>query len=185
MKLTQRDRSFLALGLLSALIFAALNWGVLPWTERFMDSGQQLTLAEKKLRQRKELVAAAPQAQAQLKQAEAQLAEQEKHLLPKSDAEQAGPQLQQWLVARAAEQKLEVGRTDFLAATPVGNDYLRVPVRLDFNAPITQVVQFLNAVTHGERVVSVDELQINSYGTEKDKKVHCGVVISALMSKGA
>jgi len=78
-----------------------------------------------------------------------------------------------------------VGRTDFLAATPVGSDYLRIPVRLDFSAPITQVVQFLNAVTHGERAVSVDELQINSYGTEKDKKVHCGVVISALMSKGA
>ena len=40
-------------------------------------------------------------------------------------------------------------------------------------------------MTRGDRMVAVDELQISSYGTEKDKRVHCTIVISGLMAKAA
>ncbi len=186
MKFTERDKRFLALGVFSAVVFAALNWGVLPWADQLVASGPQLTLAEKKLRQRKELLASAPQTQAQLTQAEGKLAEQEKRLLAANDPSQAGPQLQQWLSERAAEQRLSVDRTDFLPVAAVSDDYIRVPVRLDLNGPITQVVAFMNAVTHGDRIIAVDEMQISTYGTEnKEKRVHCSIVISGLMAKPA
>jgi Tfp pilus assembly protein PilO len=185
MTMGEREKRFLTLGAVSVIVFGALNWGVLPWADKLMDSGPQLVQAEKKLRQKKELLAAAPLTQAQLTQAEAKLADQEKRLLPAGDASQAGAQLQQWLSQRAAEQKLEVQRSDFLPVAPVSDDYVRVPVRLDLAGPITQVVQFMNAVTRGDRIVAVDELQISSTGNEKDKRVHCTVVISGLMAKAA
>jgi Tfp pilus assembly protein PilO len=183
MTLAERDKKLLMLLAASALMFLLLNYLVLPWGEKFMESGDQLTLAEKKLRQKKEMVAAAPQVQSQLVALQTRLDQQEKRLLPAADANQAGPQLQAWLAQRAGEQRLEVQRSDFLPMVAVSDSYVKVPVRLDLNGPITQVVQFMNAVTHSERIVSVDELVINSMGVDKDKRVHCTVVISSLMAK--
>ncbi len=183
MKLALREKRMVMLAVVSAGVFSLLNWVVLPWSDQFLEAGQQLTLAEKKLRQRKELLASAPQVQAQVQALQAKLDAEEKRLLTAADANQAGAQLQQWLVQRAAEQKLEVQRSDFLAATPVAENYVRVPVRLDLDGPITQIAGFMNAITHGDRMVAVDELQVTSTGAEKEKRVHCTVVISALMGK--
>ena len=183
MKLRERDKKFLMVLASSALVFVLLNYFVLPWSEKFIDTGEQLTLAEKKLRQKKELIASAPQVRSQLAALQARLDHEEKRLLPPTDANQAGAQLQDWLAQRAVEQKLEVQRSDFLATAPVSDLYIRVPVRLELGGGITQVVQFMNVVTHGERMVSVDELHINSMGVDKDKRVHCSVVISSLMPK--
>src|SRR5438105_4978535 len=149
MRLAERERRLIALAAISAVLFSLLNWVVLPWGDQFLASGQQLTLAEKKLRARRELVAAAPQVQARLQLLQSKLDAAEKRLLAAPDTNQAGAQLQQWLAQRAAEQKLDVQRSDFLAAAPVSDNYIRVPVRLDLEGPITQVVQFMNAVTHG------------------------------------
>ena len=185
MKLSERDRRFLMIGACSALVFAILNWGVLPLFDQSLDSSQQLTLAEKKLRQRKELVAEAPQAQTEFTKLQSQLDAEEKRLLPTSDPSQAGPQLQQWLAQRAAEQRVEIGRSDFLAVAPLNDRYLRVPVRLDLNAPITQIAQFMNSLERGDRMIAIDEITINSSGPDKEKKVHCSMVVSGLMAKGA
>ena len=183
MKLGERDKKFLMVLGLAAVVFVLLNYVLLPWSDRFMDSGEQLTLAEKKLRSEKELIASAPQVRSQLTTLQTRLDQEEKRLLPVSDANQAGAQLQDWLAQRAAEQRVEVQRSDFLAVTPVADLYTKVPVRLELNGTITQIVQFMNVVTRGERMVSVDELHINSMGVDKEKHVHCQVVISSLMPR--
>jgi len=183
MKLQDREKRFVLLAVASALLFALLNWVVLPWTDHFLEAGQQLTLAEKKLRQRRELLAAASQVHAQTQAAQAQLDAEEKRLLPTADGNQAGAQLQQWLVQRAAEQKLEIQRTDFLALSPASEQYTRVPVRLDLDGPITQVAAFMNAITHGDRIVAVDELTVNTFTPTPEKRVRCTLVVSALMAK--
>ncbi len=185
MTLAAREKKFVMLAAASAVVFALLTWVVLPWTDQLMDSGEQLRLAEKKLRQEKELLAAAPQIAAQTQALQLRLDAEEKRLLPTADAAQSGAQLQSWLVQRAGELQLEVQRSDFLAPAPVSEKYVRVPVRLDLNGPITQVAQFMNAVTHADRLVSVDELQVTSFGVEKEKRVRCTLVISGLMAKGA
>ena len=183
MKLGDRDKKFLMVLAFSAAVFVLLNYVLLPWSDKFMDAGEQLTLAQKKLRQEKELIASAPRVQSELAALQARLDQEEKRLLPATDANQAGAQLQDWLAQRAGEQKLDVQRSDFLATTPVSDLYIKVPVRLELNGAITQVVQFMNVVARGERVVSVDELHINSMGVDKEKRVHCSVVISSLMPK--
>jgi Tfp pilus assembly protein PilO len=185
MTLAVREKKLITLAMASAVAFALLNWFVLPWTDQLMDSGDQLRLAEKKLRQEKELLAAGPQITAQTQALQSRLDTEEKRLLPTVDASQAGAQLQSWLVQRAGELQVDVQRSDFIAASPVSEKYVRVPVRMDLNGPITQVVQFMNAVTHSDRLVSVDELQISSFGVEKEKRVRCTLVISGLMAKGA
>lgn len=184
MKVAGREKRFLLALVFSTVFLAFANYVLLPWGERVLTSGQQLTLAEKKLRQKRELVAAAPRVDAELKALEARLDSEEKRLLPTSDPSQASAQLQQWVSQRAAEQKVEVLRSDFLAAAPVGEHYVRVPVRLELNAPITQMVQFLNALTRGDRMVAIDELSVTSF-VDKEKRVRCSMVVSALAPKAS
>ena len=185
MKLQEHEKKMIRLAAVAAVVFALLNWVVLPWGEELMESRDQLTLAEKKLRRQKELVAAAPRVKLELAALEQRLAEEEKRLLPPGDASQAGAQLQQWLAQQAAGLRLEVQRSDFLPPAPVADAYVRVPVRLEFTGPVTQVMQFLNAVTRGDRAVSVDELQVSSLGVEKEKRVRCTLVVSGLMPKAS
>jgi Tfp pilus assembly protein PilO len=183
MTLNQRDRRALLLLAGSAVLFLFLNYVAVPWGEKFMTSGDDLKMAEKKLRHEKEMLASAPQMEAQIKATQDRLDAQEQKLLPGTDRSQASAQLQHWIAQRASEQKLELLRTDFIDATPYADDYVRVPVRLEMMGPITQVVQFMNALTHGDRVISVDELNVNSGYIDKEKKVRCTMVVSALMRK--
>jgi Tfp pilus assembly protein PilO len=185
MRLKARDRRALLLLASSALLFLFLNYVAVPWGERFLTSGEDLRLAEKKLRHEKEMLASAPLVEAQVKAAQGELDAQEQKLLAGTDRNQAGAQLQQWIAQRAAEQKLELLRTDFIEAKPYADDYLRIPVRVELNGPITQVAQFMNAVTHGDRLVSIDELTVNSGYADKEKKVRCSLVVSALMKKAS
>jgi Tfp pilus assembly protein PilO len=183
MKLTQRDRRALLFLGGSAVLFLFLNYVAVPWGEKFITSGDALKIAEKKLRHQKEMLVSAPQVEIQVKTLQGRLNVEEQKLLNGADRSQASAQLQQWIAQRAAEQKLELLRTDFIDAVPYADDYLRVPVRLEMIGPITQVVQFINAVTHGDRIVAVDELNVNSGYIDKEKKVRCTMVVSALMRK--
>ena len=185
MTLKSRDRRALMLLAFSAVTFLFLNYAVVPWGEKFMTSGDDLRMAEKKLRREKDMLASAPLVEAQVKGLQARLDAEEQKLLPGTDPNQATAQLQQWIAQRASEQKVELLRTDFIEAKPYADDYMRVPVRLEMIGPITQVVQFINAMTHGDRIVSVDELNVNSGYIDKEKKVRCSMVVSALMRKAS
>ena len=185
MTLKSRDRRALLMLGVSAVLFLFLNYVAVPWGEKFMTSGEDLRRAEKKLRHEKEMVSSGPLVEAEVKTLQARLDSEEQKLLTGTDPNQASAQLQQWIAQRAGEQKVELLRTDFIEVKPYADDYLRVPVRLEMTGPITQVVQFINAVTHGDRLVSVDELSVNSAYVDKEKKVRCSMVVSALMRKAS
>lgn len=185
MKITERDRRALLLLAFSAVLFLFLNYVVVPWGEKFMTSGDDLRMAEKKMRHEKEMLASAPAVEVQLKSMQGRLDTEEQKLLQTTDKSQADAQFQQWIAQRAAEQKVELQRTDFLDVAPYADAYVRVPVKIQLTGPITQVVQFINSITHGDRLVSVDELNVNSGYIDKEKKIQCSMVVSALMRKAS
>jgi Tfp pilus assembly protein PilO len=181
MNLQSREKTFLIAGLLGALVFSFLEFVALPHWGQAESSSNSLFLAQKELRYSRELLATK-----QLRDREialrGRLEEQEHRLLVAPDSNQAGAQLQSWLANHATEQQLGLVRSEFLAPTPVGDSYLRIPVRLELNGRITQLTQFFSGVTGGERIAEIEELQISGAGG-KEKHVHCVVVIAALMAK--
>jgi hypothetical protein len=181
MNLQPKEKGFLIAGFLAALVFLLLEFVALPHWDSAGSSSERLFLAQKELRYSRELLAAK-----QLREREValrgQLEGQEHRLLAAPDSNQAGAQLQRWLADHATEQQLGLLRSEFLAPVPVGDTYLRIPVRLELNGRITQLTQFFSGVTSGERIAEIEELQITSAG-DKEKRVHCVVVIAALMAK--
>lgn len=183
MKLTQRDRRALLLLGFSAVLLLFLNYVAVPWGEKVLTSDDDLRMAEKKLRHEKAMVVSAPVLDAEVKTLQARLAGEEQKLLSSNDPSQASAQLQQWISQRAADQKIQLLQSDFIQPVPFADSYLRVPIRVEVIGQITQVAQFMNALTHGDRLIAVDDLSVNSGFDDKDKKVRCSMVISALMRK--
>jgi hypothetical protein len=181
MNLEPREKGFLIAGLLGALVFLLLEFVALPQWGSAESSSNGLFLAQKELRYSRELLAAK-----QLRESEVvlrgRLEEQEHRLLVAPDSNQAGAQLQRWLADHAAEQQLGLVRSEFLAPVVLGDNYLRIPVRLELLGRITQLTQFLSGITSGDRIAEIEELQISG-GGDKEKRVHCVVVIAALMAK--
>lgn len=181
MKLLPREKKLVLVALSTALVFVLLEFVILPQWESGEDSAGTLFLAQKELRSNRELIAS-KQLRDQEITLRSRLAEEEKRLLVAPDANQAGALLQKWLAEQAAEQKLGLARSEFLPSSPVSDTYLRIPVRLELNGRITQLTEFLNAVVNGPRIIDIEELQMNSAG-DKEKTIHCGIVVAALMAK--
>jgi type II secretory pathway component PulM len=183
MKVTPRERKFLLAALVAAVAFVLLEFVIAPPGASEIDTGiDQLALEQRTLRRQEELAAAArlPSAVAAL---QARLAQERKGLLPGSDPNQAGAQLGTWLARLAANQQLEVLRTDFLPTASVAPGLVRVPVRIELHGRITPIVAFLTSVTQGDQMASVDQTQLSNYGDDKNKELLCVVVVSGLMSK--
>jgi Tfp pilus assembly protein PilO len=181
MNLESREKGFLIAGLLGALVFLLLEFVALPQWGSAESSSNRLFLAQKELRYSRELLAAK-----QLRELEVvlrgRLEEQEHRLLVATDSNEAGAQLQRWLADHATEQQLGLVRSEFLPPVPLRDNYIRIPVRLELSGRITQLTQFLTGVTSGDRITEIEELQLSG-GSDKEKRVHCVVVIAAVMAK--
>jgi Tfp pilus assembly protein PilO len=182
MKLNHRERRFVIGGLFAATLFGVAQFIVLPRWERIKSGSGGLFQAEKELRSDRELIAA-KQIREQEAALRARLDEQNRRLLSAPDANQAGAEFQTWLAAGAAQQQLGFVRSEFLAPVVVGDKYVRIPVRLELTGRITQITQFLASITTSDRIVAIEELDLSS-SSDKEKRIHCGLVAAALMAKG-
>lgn len=181
MKLQPREKSFLIVALASAVVFVLVEFVVLPRWDRAGSESGSLFQVQKELRASRELVAT-KQLREQVAALHSHLDEQNHRLLSAADPNQAGAQFLTWLTAGASQQQLGFVRSEFLAPVPVGEKYMRIPVRLELTGRITQITEFLASITSSDRLVSIDELDVAGNG-DKEKKIHCALVASALMSK--
>lgn len=181
MKLQQREKTLVIVALGATVVFVLLQFVVLPrWDSTTRESGT-LFEAQKQLRDSRELLAS-KQLRDQVDALRSRLDAQNRRLLSAPDQNQAGAQFLTWLSSGASQQQLTFVRSEFLQPVPLGDKYLRIPVRLELNGRITAITQFLANITTGDHLVSIDELDVSSAG-DKEKHVHCLVVASALMSR--
>lgn len=180
MKLSPRERKFIAAAIITAALVAGLQFVVLPLWNRQASGAEDLLRAQKQLRRQKELIAATKQIQSQTVALEGRLTEEERRLLSPEDSNKAAAELEGWVAQRAGEQKLAIGRIEFLPSTPFGKMYVRVAVQLELNGQMTQLAQFFDALLKSEKTVALEDMQINSVGS-KDKRVRCVVMITTLM----
>jgi Tfp pilus assembly protein PilO len=181
MKLQPRERKFVIGGLIAAILFAVAEFVVLPHWDLLKTGSGSLFEAQKELRSDRELIAA-KQLRDQEAALRARLDEQKRRLLSATDANQAGAEFETWLAAGAAQQQLGLVRSEFLAPVAVSEKYVQIPVRLELTGRITQITQFLASITTSDRVVAIEELDLGS-SSDKEKRIHCGLVAAALIAK--
>lgn len=181
MNLQPREKISVIAAFVAAVVFVVAQFVVLPRLDRVGSESGSLFQAQKELRSSRELVAT-KQLREQVAALRLRLDEQNHRLLSAPDPNQAGAQFLTWLSAGALQQQLSFVRSEFLPSVPVGEKYVRIPIRVELTGRITPITQFLASITSSDRMVSIDELDLTSNG-DKEKRIHCVLVASALMSK--
>jgi Tfp pilus assembly protein PilO len=180
MNLQPRERKLVVVAVIAVVLFTGFYFIAPLWSRQ--SGGDDLQRVQKELRRQKELIAATKQMQNQTGALQAKLADDERRLVAPGDLNKASAELQGWVVQQAAAHQLDIIRSEFLPAAPLGGLYVRIPVQFEFNGQMTQLVQFFDALQKGEKIIALEDMQINSTGA-KDKRVRCVVVVTTLMPK--
>ncbi len=185
MTLSERDRR--ALLLLGCAAIGTMLYVLIadaPMESGTAVNGQtSIPAVEKRLERMRQLAAQAPGREEVLKQVQAQLAVREKRILQADTAAQAQAQLLQIVrrVAQSQNPPVEVRGSEFGAAKVLG-DYGEVPVSVNVECGVEQLLNILSELTSQQELLAVSELRIYS-ANAKQKTTNVRVLVTALVPK--
>ncbi len=184
MALGNRDRRALRLGAGALVLWASLQYGILPVWDRWQQRRSDLLMRETALVKYREAIAASGTEQKTADALDARLRSTEAGLLQSATPALASAELQAWTRQAAASHGIELRSSEFLQTKPIGDGYTQVPVGLEFQSHVDQLSDFLNEVRSGPRLLAVPRLQIQSSGGP-DKIVSVSMTLAGVMKASA
>ena len=177
-----RDKRALLLAGMAAAVFAGLQFGALPLWDNLQAERAGLAVREQTFQKFREAVASQAEREAEKALLEGRLREAEAGLLPGETAAIAAAELRTRVQQLAAEHGVEVVSSQFLAARPLGEDYLQVPLGVRLKGRIDGVTNFLRACGTGTTALSV--LQLGIQGTaDAEKSLNINLTVAGILPR--
>jgi hypothetical protein len=176
----QRALVLLGAGLATVLV---LRFGV--YSDRqvtVVAANDSIPLAEKRLAHLRQVAAAAPSRQAQLKNLAAQTALREKGVIQAPTAQQAQAHLLETIRRVGKMEHIEVRGGEFPELRPLGADYGEASVSVNFECHIEDLVNFLADLTKEAELLATDEVRIAS-ANPKDKTVSVRLTLAGVVPR--
>lgn len=180
MTIGKRDRQALQWGGVAMAVWALLRFVALPAWDHWQRQRAELPLRETALIKYRQALAAAGQERESAEALRNRLREVEAGLLRSGTPALASAELQDWVREIAARHAIELRSSEFLAVPASSGDYAQVPLRLQLQCRMEQLVNFLSEVRSGERILAVPQLQIQSAGGP-DKLVQVSLTVAGVM----
>jgi Tfp pilus assembly protein PilO len=186
MKLSERDRR--ALLLLGCAVIGILLYVLITDTptESLSTSSPQeaISVAERRLDRMRQISAQVPGREEAHKRIAAQLAEREKRVLTADTAAQAQAQLLTIVrrVAMAQTPRVEIRNSEFGQVKSYGDHYGEVPVSINMECGIEQLLNIITELTSQPEMVSLQELRVYS-ANQKQKTTNVRMTISAVVPR--
>ena len=139
-------------------LFLLLKFAILPWMSSSGEARAALPVKEKTLRKYQQMVALTGTREMDWKAIQARVAEAEKRLLSGRTPALASAEMQELVRQMLSQQGIEVRAADFLPVRPVklgSAEYLMVPVSVNFECKLDQVVNFMNVARGGTLVQDI------------------------------
>jgi Tfp pilus assembly protein PilO len=186
MKLSERDRR--ALLMLGCAVIGVLLYVLI--TDAPAESGsavssqEAISVAERRLDRMRQISAQAPGRQEAYKRVAEQLAQREKRILTADTAAQAQAQLLTIVrrVAMAQNPRVEIRNSEFGQVKAYGDHYGEVPVSINMECGIEQLLNIIAELTSQPELVSLQELRVYS-ANQKQKTTNVRMTISAVVPR--
>ena len=175
-----KDKKALALAGIAVALYAALQFAVFPVWDALQERRDNLPIEERKLEKYRAVVKTVELRRAEAASVDAKLQEAEKGLLTGDTAALASAELQQLAKQLSAAESIDIRSNDFLPAKPAGGEYVRVPLGLQFQCRLDQLINFLSDISASPKRLTVSRLFVQSGGT-KDKQVSVGMELAGFM----
>jgi len=186
-KLTPRDRRFLAWGGVSVLLFVVAEfWQSNSASEPVVvSSTNSVESAEKRLARLRDVAATVPGKEAALKVVEAEVAKRESGLIQAPTAAQARAQLLQILERLCAAENPPIRiQTDELGGiSPLGTDYGSIDIAVQIQCSIEQLVNLLAAIAAQPELIYTTDLRVTSTNNPKEKLVGVHLAVSGVVPR--
>jgi type II secretion system (T2SS) protein M len=180
MAMTNRDRRALQIGGAALALWALLRFAVFPAWDSWEQARAGLPLQESALVKYRQSLASVGAERAATESLEKQLSAVEAGLLQSQTAALASAEFQDWIKQAAANHGIELHSSEFLALRPGGRGYAEVPLGLQFQCRVDQLVDFLSELRAGPKVVSIPRLQIQS-GNGPEKLLTVSLTAAGIM----
>lgn len=186
MKLSERDRR--ALLLLGCAVIGVLLYVLITDTpsESLSSASPQKTIAvaERRLDRIRQTSAQVPGREEAYKRIADQLAQREKRVLTADTAAQAQAQLLTIVRRVAATQnpRVEIRNSEFGQVKAYGDFYGEVPVSINMECGIEQLLNIITELTSQPELVSLQELRVYS-ANQKQKTTNVRMTVSAVVPK--
>lgn len=176
----ERDKRALKIAGAALALFLVLRFGVFPIWDRWGEAGANLPLRERTLAKYREAVQTVGLRSAETVSLEARLREAEAGLLTSETTALASAELQDLVKQLTSAQSIDVRTSEFLTVKPLGGNYLQVPLGLQFQCRLDQLVNFLNELQGGSKCLAVSRLLIQTTGA-KEKLVSVNMTVAGIM----
>jgi Tfp pilus assembly protein PilO len=180
LKVQQRDKLALIGGGIVLVVFVAFRFVIFPIWDSLQDTRASLPIQEKKLEKYREVAQIAPLRSGEVVTVENRLRQNESGLLASKTAALASAELQDLVTQLAAKQRIDLHSNEFLPVKPVSPYYATVPMTIQFQCRLDQLVDLLQDVTQNPKYLTVSKMSIQSTAA-KDKSVSVGLLISGMM----
>ena len=161
-------------------LFLALRFGVLPLWDRWQQERADLPLRETTLLKYRQAVETASSQSEAAQTLETRLREAEAGLLENTNPSLAAAELQGLVKQITTSQAIEVRSSDFLPVKALNESYAQVPLGLQFQCRLDQLVNFLAELQASPKFLTVPRLLIQTMGG-KEKVVNVNLTVVGLM----
>ena len=168
MEMGRRDKIALLAAGVALVIFASFKFAVFPVWDTLQEKRANLLIEEKRLEKYRAVATTVGMRSAEAATMEEKLREAESGLLVNTTVPLASAELQEIVKQVTVANGIEVSSSQFLSAKPLGAEYLQVPVGLQFQCRLDQLVNFLENAAANSKSLAVSRLMIQpSPGKEK------------------
>ncbi len=166
MQITGRERKFIIIGAVAAVVIAVFYFVSGPSPVR-KEASLSVEQQRRALLQSREVISQEQAYRARTEQYRQRLQQLRAVFLPGDNASIAGAELQRVLKDLADQSGVDIVRRTIRGEQKLQNGVVKVSVNIETNCQPDQLVRFLAAIENYDKRLNVDELQINSFRIQK------------------
>jgi hypothetical protein len=180
MNFAEKDKKALMIVGIAVGLYATAQFAVFPLWDTLQERRDNLPIVERKLEKYRAVARTAELRRTEASSVDTKLQEAERGLLTSETAALASAELQQIAKQFTTAESIDIRSNNFLPAKPVGGEYMQIPLGLQFQCRVDQLVNLLTDFSGHQKHLAVSRLSIQGLGG-KDKQLSVFLELAGFM----
>jgi len=182
MKLTSRDKKFLAAGAIAVCLFLVLKFLVFPFYDRFSDQKQEIAVKKRTLEKYLTFIKTQEELQQNLRRSAREERKIGTSLLKGQTTSLAAADIQK--IVDTIAEKSEVDIQSVKVMEPEQQEELtKIPVRVVFTSDLSRMSTFISSIETNRKLLTIPELKIRVKNKRKPREISVTLEIAGFMKK--
>ena len=180
MRISHKDKIALTAAGIAVAAFAIFKLAFFPVWDSLQESRSTLSIQEERLEKYREVARTAGLRTAEVSSEQVKLRQAESGLLTSNTAALASGELEGLVKQLASTEAIDIRSNEFLPLKKLSSDYMEVPLGLQFQCRLEQLVNLLKDIAGSPQYLAVPKLLIQP-GSSKEKLISVNMQIAGVM----